>query len=338
MLLPDGRPASDVEVTVGLNVGGGSTPIAADVTGRRFEVWLPVGKIKAYSLWIRAASRDGSQTAYAKLGMYELRQRAIDGITLTLAAPTRDVEVEVVEYGQPVAEATVVADLGYGIELRSRTDADGLARFQLPPDQELERLTVWTDDCRVGGYSFDGGPQRDPHANRQQVELSRCRDQTLRFIDPAGATVPGVDFQLQIATPPPNYNYIGTNDHSRLTTDEAGEAVYRWFPDSKEHHFYAELLTDQWILDDETQQDGDVYVFPLKPSRIADRKSVEGRVVSDETDCAGFCVRFSRSRASRNTIRTCCWRSQTRREGSLSTSCPTRRTTPMRSTADGSAK
>jgi hypothetical protein len=193
------------------------------------------------------------------------------------------------EDGQPVANAHVKAELNFGTELRSRTGADGTCRFGLLPDQDLYRFTTWTDDRRVGGFSFNRKPTRDPDADEHVIELSKSRDQKLRFVEEDGSAVPGIEFVIEMATAPPDYNFIGINEHSRMTTDANGEVVYRWFPDWEKHHFYPDLNTSEWYLVGEPETIEDAVVFKLK--RSAARKTVEGRVISTGDSDAGFYVR-----------------------------------------------
>jgi hypothetical protein len=292
VLEADGQPASDFQVTGRMNAVASNPQIEAKVDGHRFEFWIPVNQSKWYSMRLKAASTQGDRVAYQIFNTSELRQLAIDGIKLTLRPPTRKVQVKVIEKDQPVAGAYVKAAVGFGIELRTRTNADGVARFGLVPDQKLSGLMAWTDDFRIGGFGFDGKPARDPDTDEHVVELSRCRNQKLRFIDENGSTVPGVDFVIQMATAPPNYNFIGTNEYSSMTTDAAGEVIDKWFPEWDEHHFYAELRSDRWILDGDHRTIEDTVVFKLKKSKIADRKRVTGRVVSTSTAVGGFFVRL----------------------------------------------
>src|SRR5690606_31176755 len=148
----------------------------------------PVNK-PPFGLWLRASSPDSDRVAYAKFNSYQLRQAAIDGVKLKLQSPTRQVNVKVTSHGEPVAGATVKADLGFNIEMRSTTGANGIARLSLLPEQKLSRLTAWTDDQRVGGFSFSRTPPRDPEANEFEIELSQCRDQKLRFLAADGSPV-----------------------------------------------------------------------------------------------------------------------------------------------------
>lgn len=285
----DDQPASDLQITCGMNSSEQTQHLQPTIDGHRFEIWIPVNDARWYSLWLKAASARSNRVAYKQLTAYELRQTAIDGIKLTLRSPTRRIIVFVTDKGQPVSDATVKADLMFGIELRSQTDAGGIAQIELLPDQTLSHLTAWTNDFRIGGFGFDRGPTRDPNENVHFVELSKCRDQKLRFVDEEGSPVPGVESTIQIATPSPNYNYIGTNENSRLRADAAGEVVYRWFPDWNEHHYYVDSITNGWFLDGDPEVADDAIVFKLK-KKSADRKQVSGRVVSGDTGVGGFYV------------------------------------------------
>ncbi|MEX2168729.1 MAG: thioredoxin family protein [Pirellulales bacterium] len=284
----DGQSASDFQITCGMNSSGQAPQLKPTIDGHNFEVWIPVNDATWSSLWLKAASARSNHVAYKKLGAYELRQAAIDRIKLTLRSPSRHVKVKVTDEGQPVNGAMVKADLGFGVESRSQTDSNGIARIDLLPEQTLSHLTAWTNDFRIGGFGFDRKPTRDPNVDEHVVELSKCRDQKLRFVDEDGSPVPGVECIIQMATAPPNYNYIGTNENSRLRTDAAGEIAYRWFPDWDEHHFYAELITSGWFLDGEPEAVDDAIVFRLMKSK--ERKQVSGRVVSNDTGVGGFYV------------------------------------------------
>jgi hypothetical protein len=285
----DGQPATGVKLAGSMNSTASKVQLAPSVDGHRFKIWIPANKPHWYSMWLKAASANNDHVAYKTLGEYELRQAAIDGIKLTLQAPTRHVSVKVIHKGRPVAGAKVKAEIRFGADLQSTTNADGVARFDLLPRQELQRLTAWTDDYQVGGYSFDRSPPRDPNVDAYIVELSNCRDQKLRFVDERETPVTGVKFELQIATAPPDYNFIGSNDHSRMTTDAAGEAVYQWFPDWDKAHLYADIDRGPWVRDGNEPKivDG-VAIFKLKKSKA--RKHVAGRVVSTSTGAGGFYV------------------------------------------------
>jgi hypothetical protein len=107
---------------------------------------------------------------------------------------------------------------------------------------KLSQLTAWTDDYRIGGYSLDRGPPRDPMGDKFSIELDRCRPQTIRIInDEDQSPVPNLGFVLTIMTGPPDYQFPGETPDRAMRTDANGEAVYRWFPDWKRHHSYVEI-------------------------------------------------------------------------------------------------
>ncbi|HVU88481.1 MAG TPA: thioredoxin family protein [Pirellulales bacterium] len=287
----DGRPATDVEIACRLNHNSRELLIVKPVVeGNRFEVWIPVNRVRWYSMSLKASSKQNDHVAYRQLAASGLRQAAIERLSLTLRPPTREVKISVIHNGQPAPGAMVKADVGYGVDLETRANDQGIAQLHLLPDQEFSYLTAWTDDFRMGGFSFNRDPPRDPNASEYVIELSKCRDQSMRFVDEQGAPVAGLPFIIQMATPPPNYNYLGTNEHSHLKTDASGEVVYRWFPDWEKHYFYADLETDDWVRDGDPETTGNVTVFKVKKARP--RKSITGQITST-TSLGGFWVELS---------------------------------------------
>lgn len=77
-----------------------------------------------------------------------------------------------------------------------------------------------------------------------------------------------------------------------MTTDAAGEAVCRWFPDWEKVHFYADINETDWIVEGEPKMIDGVAVLTLKKRKP--RKQITGRVVSTgtTTDPGGFYVSF----------------------------------------------
>ena len=285
-----GRPAMGVVVAGSLQSMQGHRTIETKVDGHRFEAWVPVGQQAVRSVSFKASLNGDEQIACKWLGSFELRQAAIDGMKLSLQVPTQKIQVKVTDSGKPVAGAKLIAGVSFEAEVPYITDEEGIVQLKLLPDQSLDRLTAWTDDFRIGGYGFDRTPARDPKAQEHVVELSACRNLKMRFVDQEGVGVPGVDFALHVATPEPNFNYIGQTEHSRMKTDSNGEALYRWFPDWKAHYFYAESESDSWYVDKEKDLVNDVVVFKLTHSKKAERKRVIGSVRSSVTDVGGVCV------------------------------------------------
>jgi hypothetical protein len=286
----NGEPAKNVQIAGRMNASVRDEPLKPSLEGHRFEIWMPVNQSNWYSLWLKASSADSDRVAYMRFNEYQLRQAAIDGIKLSLESPARQVDVKVTDQGRPVSGATVNAELGFGIELQSTTNESGVARLALLPQQKLSHLTAWTDEHCIGGFDFSRTPPRDPEDDEHVIELSRCRDQKLRFVAEDGSPVADLRFILQIATPSPNYNYIGSADHFGMTTDDAGEAVYRWCPDWDDIHFYADIDETKWVIESRPKMVDGVAIFSLKER--TPRKQITGRVVADGTSPGGFYVHF----------------------------------------------
>ncbi len=85
------------------------------------------------------------------------------------------------------------------------------------------------------------------------------------------------------------------------TNRRSGEVVYRWFPDWKEHYFYADVLSPGWVLvgddDGSPEKVGDAYVFKLK--RCQERKTISGRVTAANTHVGGFYVTLNSFQSER---------------------------------------
>ena len=287
----DGRPATNVQVDGDLLTTSVPSPLHTSIGGHRFELWIPVNQSQSFGVRLRASSTIGDEVADETLKAYQIRQAAIDGLKLKLKSPTRRVAIYITDQGQPVSGAHVKASMGY-FDVQATTGADGIAWLKLLPQQDLAvaSLMAWTDDHRVGGFQFHRGPPRDPNLDHYTIQLSKCRDQKVRFVAENGSPVSGVRLKLHIATPEPYFNYIGTGDHSVMATDASGEAVYRWFPDWEDVHYYAEIHDDDWFIEGDRKVVDGVAVYTLKERRP--RKRVTGRVVSAGTSTGpgGFYV------------------------------------------------
>lgn len=294
-----GRPAVGVVVAGSLQSMKGKQALETKVDGHRFETWVPLNKEALRSVSFKASLNGDEQMAIKSLGSFELRQAANDGMKLSLQVPTQKIQVQVTDSANPVAGAKLIAGVSFGEDVPYITDEEGIVQLKLLPDQTLNRLTAWTDNFRIGGYGFDRTPARDPKAGEHVVELSACRNLKMRFVDQEGVAVPGLDFALHVATPEPNYNFIGQTEHSLLKTDSNGEALYRWFPDWKAHYFYAESESDSWYVDKEMEVVNDVVVFKMTRSKKAERKQITGTVRSSVTDVGGVCVSIRSFQADR---------------------------------------
>ncbi len=251
--------------------------------------------------------------AYQRLGRPDIRQAAIDGLRLELRQPERWVHVRVIDENdgdlagsvrKSLAGIHVQADLGYGFDEVRDTDAEGMAHFGLLADQQLSYLTAWADDRRIGGYSFYRDPPRDPRGTEHTIRLSPCRSQKIAILDDQERPVLGLSFLAQIATPPPQYNFIGTIEHSFQTTDATGHAQLDWFPDWPSHFFYIDLQKPQWrLMDSAPSLEDDTFVIHVQPARIAERKYIEGQLDSAGLDVAGYSVEFDSFQGERRNER-----------------------------------
>lgn len=265
-----------------------------EIEGSQFEFWLPIASLPhVYKSFPSIHLVANDEHAYLKIPSYELREKAMQGVKVSLQKPSRAVEVRVVDEGLPVVGAKVQASIGQSKQ-RTRTDSRGIARIELLADQELSGLMAWTNDYRIAGFGFDRKPYRDPSLASYELELDACRDLTIRFVDQSGAPVPNIPFKLHVATPSPNFNFIGKHEPSSMKSDARGESHYRWFPKWDAVYFYVELDSELWTIDvrEGNVVDG-VATFELKKTKFDERKRIYGRVASDDGSKAGFQIEIS---------------------------------------------
>ncbi len=286
VLESSGQPAVDFTVNAFFRTKWKVEQVEPKIERNRFEVWVPLNALSVNGGWIQVTSNNGEQSAVKSFAANDFRQAAIDGMKLVLQKATRIVTVNVVHEGKPVRDAIVKVQTLSGNERRARSDESGRALIRLIAEQKLSQFTVWTADRKIGGFSFNRKPTRDPELNEYTVEVAACRDFKLQFVNEGGTPVSNVPFQLQIATPE-NVNYIGLHDYSESKTGTNGAVTYEWMPEW-ESHKHVELLTDEWILDEGRELVGDINVIKLKKSKIHERKRIIGRLISSETDVAGF--------------------------------------------------
>lgn len=297
VLDPNGKPAQGFEVVAICNkgrIGRDVLPVKAD--GSRFEIWVPVGGSKWSYLEVAATANDGRSRAFEGIARREFRQAAIEGIDLRLTPTQRVVEVTVKHAGAPVANAHVNAQLSGNLLLQGKTDVNGHTTFRLGAGDKLRQFTAWTDDFRIGGFSFGRKPRRDPLGSEFTIDLDDCRDQTIRLLDAdERKPVAGISFELIVGTGQPNYNFAAvpaTFPHCRMTTNEQGEATFRWFPDWKTHGAYLEIIDPRWakaVRNDEIET-GDDGALVMTLKRRVSRKPFVGKVTSDRFDVGGLLV------------------------------------------------
>ncbi|HBE66544.1 MAG TPA: hypothetical protein DDW52_00210 [Planctomycetaceae bacterium] len=296
LISPDAHAVDDAIVTATLKGHESKRSFTSEQSAGRHVLWLPVNKFQWYSLQIQAEDRQG-RIVYREILTHQLRKAAEDGLTLTLQTPSRHIAVSVTHEGKPVGSGVNVRASFRGAEQVALTDADGVAHFNVLPDLQLSGLTAWTNDHRIGGYSFYRMPTRDPSLNEHVVELHDCRPQNIRLVDvDSGRPIPGIRFALNTGTPAPDFNIIGKHDKSWLTTDQKGQATERWFPDWDSHFYYAETDSAKWLLagsrGDPVLENGTL-TLKVKRSRISERETVAGRINNRDASVSGLYVNVS---------------------------------------------
>ncbi len=294
VLFEDGKPASDFEILATQEIGDESRNLAIVAEGNRFSFWVPVGELRWFRVSVTAATLDGELVGRRTIAEFQLRQAAVEGIELTLRKFQRSVSVTVLDQEAPVPSAIVTARLQTGDELTAVANADGVAVLRMMNRDRLAQLTARMADLRIGGFTFYRDPPRDTAGSQFTVELEACHRQTVRLVDVESETpIPNLSFLLTVGTGPPNYQFVGKTPDSQLTTDHAGEAVHRWFPNWKQHTSYVSVFSKHWVTAGRFRIDDGVIVFPLKRSKFDKRKRVAGRIESAKHNPAGICVAIS---------------------------------------------
>ena len=255
------------------------------VEGGRFQVWLPVNKYPWYSINVSATCLDGARGTRVFVRR-QLREIVLNGLVLSAQRPDRRVSIRVEYEGKPVANAHVRAELTDGT-LRSVTDASGVAALMMFPEEQLDSLTAWSDGGLIGGYMFLRTPVRDPRADSHAISMHRCRPFTVQLDDEKGEPVAGVDLGFHVATPEPDFNYLGTPDDCKLATNQDGVATIGWYPDLKDAHCYPELLDRRWVIQSSQRDEDGVNVIAR---RAAERSKCTGHVVAPGMFTGGFNV------------------------------------------------
>lgn len=296
-----GAPVDDPEVTITLRLINDSKVVESIVRDNRFQAVVPAVGLNWYGINIQCEKN--GELAQQFLNRNQVRQAAIDGLKVQLQRPDRSVSVLVTHQDRPIAGAAVKVTMEGNRVARGEANDSGVAYVSLYPDEKIDSLTAWTDDPLIGGFQFDRQPVRDRDVESLTIEMHSCRDQIVRMIDVDGKPIEGVKFQMQIATPPPYFNFLGTVDDQELQTDVNGKAVVHWYPDWPEVHRYADLIGDDWFVFKKAERVEDALVVTLKPS--VPRKRVMGRVVAgdvtiDPSRLAGISIRAKSFQAERD--------------------------------------
>lgn len=297
----NGAPVDDCRLAVTVRTRHGLSRLNVVKDRNRFRFWVPVGEAGWFGLSVSAWSPDGIRTAREAFPQYRIRQAANEGLKLTLKPAERYVDVTVLDHGNPVSDANVTAEVA-GDPFAATTNLEGVARFPFTQRDQLSQLTAWTHDFRIGGYSFNRKPPRNPSGDKHTIELETCRPQVFRLLkEEDGLPAANLPFLLIVGTGEPDFQYVGRTPESELRTNEAGEAVYRWFPDWKKHGSYIEILDPRWVKAGkagpggmtalETAADG-ATVVRVRKSRFDSRKRVVGQIAVSEGSPGGFHVQM----------------------------------------------
>ena len=288
VFLPDGSPAEDCKIKARI-----VESFEVEVEGNEFqlEAELKYGQHHP-SLRFWAESKDGKLIAEHSVSSFDLRRAAQDGISITLK-PSRTFHVKVIFDGQAVSNANVEVENSSGHNVRGRTNELGELSVSIPKMSELRKLSAWTEDKRIGGYSFRDGPPRDNLANEHVIELSKCREQKIRVVDESGNPVSGIELRTNVRTPSPHRNSVPRYEKREFVTDENGEAIDEWFPDWEEYSYTAEVRSDPWIHEDYGAFVDDVFVVRVMKSPRLERKEISGKLKISSKWQGGFLVRLN---------------------------------------------
>ena len=284
----DGQPAQASSVSAMLKDNSSGRPVDVRLEGHRFEIWLPVHQGDWYAVQIEATSNDTQRRANVGLSRPELRDIAMNGQVLTLQPSTRSVTAKIVHDNKPVANANLNITTFEGSVLHYQSDEAGMVEIKLLPVERINSVTAWTNEPLFGGFQFSREPVRDESAATQTIELFKCREQKFRVVDGHGKPCSAVEMFLQVATPRPHVNFLGSIEASRMITDQDGEAVFRWFPDWEDVHCYVDLKSEKWVIDGESKWVNGDFVVQVKPQAL--RRKVFGKLAGDEGSKAGYCV------------------------------------------------
>lgn len=300
VLSEDGQPLADFEFSAVQELAHENNPLNADLKGHRFSFWVPLGKQQWFNVELKATTKDSGRVAMRTIADFQIRQVAIDGVELRVQGTQRTVSVRVLHKQQPVPQAIVTAELQAGSTVSAIADAQGVAALKLMSRDRLQQLTARTNDFRIGGFAFHRDPPRDTAGSEFTIDIEQCRRQTVRLVDSkSGKAIPDLGFYLTVGTGPPDYQFLGRTPDSQLQTNQNGEAIYRWFPDWKQHGSYASVFSNRWVTSGPARTIDGVIEFPFKQSKFAERKRVAGRIESATHNPAGVCLTISSFQAEK---------------------------------------
>jgi beta-lactamase regulating signal transducer with metallopeptidase domain/protocatechuate 3,4-dioxygenase beta subunit len=257
---PSGDRVSGVVVDAAGNPVAGARVILLDSRKRIAEV--VTGADGAFAFNVPAgASRYATAHATADGGAIQALARGRGGdftdpeqvCRLTLR-PARSLTARVRDRdGRPVPGATVEVLDRYGPFAHAQTDAEGDARFRVPPDLSL----LWTTALKAGvgfdyaeNYRSWPGDDDPPLPDAVELTLAGARTVRVRAVDPAGAPVAGVEFAPWYFNLPGKIagGNVSGSATTRATTDAEGVATFTWIPGNVQTRIQFNLRSDTHSL------------------------------------------------------------------------------------------
>lgn len=276
------------KVKVTLDYNDDSQVFDADVFGSRFEIWLPINRLRWYVMYVEAQDDSGYLGRIPHITRPAFRNLALKSLRLTMHKPNRIVTVLTHHEGNPVAGTTVrlgtVSGGYYGM-----TNSEGIAEVLVLESDELWEICAWNKAGFFGGFRFVDDSSFDSRSDQQKIELYKAIGRVIKVTDADGQPISNVPIKLHTATPPPEYNYFGIPDDSLVNTNDQGIAVWPWYPLRDGLHEYVALSgADQaWVIADQSPTK-DTLNVQVRPS--AKRRIISGIVESKHRSAAGINV------------------------------------------------
>lgn len=281
----DGGSVQGAEVQIKINYNGTvSETLKPKVDTGKFQCWIPVNKYEWYSLLINVTCPDGARRTHWII-RHQLREVAINGLEIAVQRPNRTIEVRVEHDKRPVPNATVRAHVVVGEDLRSTTDAQGIAKFHLIDGERPRGFAAWTNQKPrlIGGYFFGSQPTRDPLASTHIIPMYSCRTHEFHVKDANQQPVAGVELDLFANLV--DDNYINIPDGFKLITNSQGIASFPWYPDIENVKSEVEMVDNKWKIQSSNRgkDKSDVVVKPAIP-----RVSITGKIAGNGNFPGGF--------------------------------------------------
>ena len=249
LLRDDKQPVENASMDVRMtSVYGRNTTntILSNLDGDSYEVWLPVGTMKCKRVTFSVTAKSvGAQTMFFR---DQLRQMAVDGFDIELK-PLRTINITAVDLdGIAVTDATVVMKVHPSGTVRGKTDANGVASFDLPEDAKNLSLDAWKESATVrllGGI----GILLEPLGDKHKVTMFPCETRKIVLLDENKIPVARVPLKFVFVVPEPNRTVLTTPDDVKMQTDDKGELTLKWLPDVDGVLAAHDLFDKRWATD-----------------------------------------------------------------------------------------